>query len=234
MWSVCVSAQAHRAPRGVQRPARPGRRAARARLQRRADQAGLRGAHPRRPALGRGRAAEARSAEARAAKAAPSGTRERDQPTRRRPATRGDQPEESTGVARELRVVRWGLVPSWAKDTSIGSRLINARAETVAEKPSFRRAFARRRCLLPADGYYEWQRLDETGSDDTQRPGQGQAAVLHLPPRRRPAGLRRPVRAVAGPAVPGRPPARLAVDGHDHHHRARRTSWARSTTGCRW
>jgi putative SOS response-associated peptidase YedK len=57
---------------------------------------------------------------------------------------------------RQLRVLRWGLVPSWAKDPSIGSRLINARMETVADKPAFRRAFARRRCLLPADGYYEW------------------------------------------------------------------------------
>jgi putative SOS response-associated peptidase YedK len=61
------------------------------------------------------------------------------------------------GPARELRVVRWGLVPSWAKDISIGSRMINARAETVSEKPAFRKAFASRRCLLPADGYYEWQ-----------------------------------------------------------------------------
>jgi putative SOS response-associated peptidase YedK len=60
--------------------------------------------------------------------------------------------------SRELRVVRWGLVPSWAKDISIGSRMINARAETVSEKPAFRNAFARRRCLLPADGYFEWQR----------------------------------------------------------------------------
>jgi putative SOS response-associated peptidase YedK len=57
---------------------------------------------------------------------------------------------------RELRLVRWGLVPSWAKDTSGGSRLINARAETVAVKPAFRAAFAKRRCLIPADGYYEW------------------------------------------------------------------------------
>lgn len=57
---------------------------------------------------------------------------------------------------RQLRVVRWGLVPSWAKDVSIGSRLINARIETAAVKPSFRRALAVRRCLLPADGYYEW------------------------------------------------------------------------------
>jgi putative SOS response-associated peptidase YedK len=66
--------------------------------------------------------------------------------------------EPPADVARELRVVRWGLVPYWAKDPSIGSRLINARAETVHSKPAFRRAFARRRCLLPADGYYEWQR----------------------------------------------------------------------------
>jgi putative SOS response-associated peptidase YedK len=58
---------------------------------------------------------------------------------------------------RELRVVRWGLVPFWAKDVKIGSRMINARAETVSEKPAFRRAFAKRRCLLPANGYYEWQ-----------------------------------------------------------------------------
>ncbi len=64
---------------------------------------------------------------------------------------------DDQAIARELRVVRWGLVPSWAKDPSIGGRLINARAETVAEKPAFRAAFARRRCLLPADGYYEWQ-----------------------------------------------------------------------------
>jgi putative SOS response-associated peptidase YedK len=57
---------------------------------------------------------------------------------------------------RQLRTLRWGLVPSWAKDPSIGSRLINARMETVADKPAFRKAFASRRCLLPADGYYEW------------------------------------------------------------------------------
>src|SRR6266581_179202 len=74
-------------------------------------------------------------------------------------------------VARELRVVRWGLVPFWAKDPSIGSRLINARAETVASKPAFRRAFTRRRCLLPADGYYEWQRPDGTASDKSGKGG---------------------------------------------------------------
>ncbi len=59
---------------------------------------------------------------------------------------------------RILRVARWGLVPSWAKDPKGGARLINARRETVADKPAFRAAFARRRCLVPADGYYEWQR----------------------------------------------------------------------------
>jgi putative SOS response-associated peptidase YedK len=57
---------------------------------------------------------------------------------------------------RSIVIARWGLVPSWAKDPSIGSRMINARAETVAEKPAFRRAFTKRRCLVPADGYYEW------------------------------------------------------------------------------
>jgi len=57
---------------------------------------------------------------------------------------------------RQLRSLRWGLVPSWAKDPGIGSRMINARMETVADKPAFKRAFAVRRCLLPADGYFEW------------------------------------------------------------------------------
>ena len=57
--------------------------------------------------------------------------------------------------------MRWGLIPFWAKNRSIGSRMINARAETVADKPSFRDAFRRRRCLVLADGFYEWQR---TGS----------------------------------------------------------------------
>jgi putative SOS response-associated peptidase YedK len=55
--------------------------------------------------------------------------------------------------------MKWGLIPSWAKDASIGSRMINARAETVAERPSFRAAFRRRRCLVLADGFFEWKRV---------------------------------------------------------------------------
>jgi putative SOS response-associated peptidase YedK len=61
---------------------------------------------------------------------------------------------------RQLRIVTWGLVPSWAKDRSIGAKMINARVESVPTKPAFRKAFARRRCLVPADGWYEWQTVD--------------------------------------------------------------------------
>jgi putative SOS response-associated peptidase YedK len=59
---------------------------------------------------------------------------------------------------REWREVRWGLIPFWAKDPSIGSRMINARSETAADKPAFRQAVRRRRCLIPASGFYEWSR----------------------------------------------------------------------------
>ena len=55
---------------------------------------------------------------------------------------------------------RWGLIPSWAKDPSIGNKMFNARAETISEKPSFQEAFKRRRCLIVADGFYEWQKID--------------------------------------------------------------------------
>jgi putative SOS response-associated peptidase YedK len=70
---------------------------------------------------------------------------------------------DSDAPQRQLRIARWGLVPSWAKDPSIGNRLINARLETAADKPAFRGAFRTRRCLLPADGYYEW--WPATGAD---------------------------------------------------------------------
>lgn len=74
-------------------------------------------------------------------------------PTQRVPVVR----VPATGAPRELAMVRWGLVPAWAKDPEIGNRLINARAETVAEKPAFRGPFKRQRCLVVADGFYEWQ-----------------------------------------------------------------------------
>ena len=67
---------------------------------------------------------------------------------------------------RRLDLLRWGLVPRWAKDLRIGSKMINARAETVATKNSFRSAFKKRRCIISADGFYEWQRL----ADDSKQP----------------------------------------------------------------
>ncbi|WP_030856724.1 SOS response-associated peptidase [Streptomyces sp. NRRL F-2747] len=76
-----------------------------------------------------------------------------------------ERPDRATGeVERRLRALRWGLVPSWAKDPNGGARMINARVETVHEKPAYRRAFTRRRCLLPADGFYEWQPVAATAT----------------------------------------------------------------------
>lgn len=74
-------------------------------------------------------------------------------------------PSQSVAVvtdagARAVEMMRWGLVPSWAKDVSIGNKLINARAETLVEKPSFRNAFQRRRCLILADGFFEWKKAE--------------------------------------------------------------------------
>ncbi|MFJ1973793.1 SOS response-associated peptidase [Streptomyces sp. NPDC087903] len=80
---------------------------------------------------------------------------------------RGD--EDNAAPKRELRPLRWGLVPSWAKDVKIGSRMINARVETVHEKPAYRRAFTRRRCLLPADGFYEWQQVKDPDTGKTRK-----------------------------------------------------------------
>ena len=64
----------------------------------------------------------------------------------------------ASNSGRSLAMLRWGLIPAWARDPAIGHKLINARSETAAEKPSFRSAFRHRRCLIPADGFYEWQR----------------------------------------------------------------------------
>ncbi|MGW6540897.1 SOS response-associated peptidase [Streptomyces sp. NPDC055051] len=92
--------------------------------------------------------------------------------------------ESGEGVARQLRTLRWGLVPSWAKDVKIGARMINARVETVHEKPAFRSAFARRRCLLPADGFYEWDPVEDKASGKVHKqpyfihPTDGQVMAL--------------------------------------------------------
>jgi putative SOS response-associated peptidase YedK len=83
-----------------------------------------------------------------------------------------ERPVKDAGVrhtVRQLRNLRWGLVPSWVKSPEGAARMINARAETVHEKPSFRRAFAARRCIVPADGYYEWL----TAPDERQREVEG-------------------------------------------------------------
>lgn len=76
-------------------------------------------------------------------------------PTQNIAAIRAD----ATTKQRQLVLLHWGLVPSWADDPKIGSRMINARADSVAEKPSFRSAFKKRRCLILADGYYEWKKI---------------------------------------------------------------------------
>ena len=68
---------------------------------------------------------------------------------------------EAEAPVRRMEIARWGMIPSWAKESSISSKLTNARVETVSEKPSFRSAFAKRRCLIPADGYYEWYRPEK-------------------------------------------------------------------------
>ena len=72
-------------------------------------------------------------------------------------------PSVRSGVTRDVEMLRWGLIPHWAKDTSIGYKLINARSETLREKPSFRDAFHKRRCLVLADGFYEWQKSSKDG-----------------------------------------------------------------------
>jgi putative SOS response-associated peptidase YedK len=77
---------------------------------------------------------------------------------RKAEARDGDHETEEAGRRRYLSELRWGLVPSWAKDPKAGDRMINARAESLTDKPAYERAFRRHRCLVPADGFYEWQR----------------------------------------------------------------------------
>ena len=100
-------------------------------------------------------------------------------------------PSQDVAVARAapdgrtLTMLRWGLIPAWAKDPAIGHKLINARSETAAEKPSFRSAFRHRRCLIPADGFYEWA-----------APGRDPPALAVRPPGWRAHALRGPVGAL--------------------------------------
>ncbi len=87
--------------------------------------------------------------------------------------------KDSGEVRRRLAPLVWGLVPSWAKDRGIGSRMINARLETVAEKSAFRKAFATRRCLLPADGFYEWYAPAGSGPADKPSKIKKQPFFIH-------------------------------------------------------
>lgn len=75
---------------------------------------------------------------------------------------------EASSPTRELALLRWGLIPFWAKDASIGGRLANARGETLAERPAFREAWRRRRCLIPATAFYEWQATAGSGSGSSK------------------------------------------------------------------
>jgi len=80
-------------------------------------------------------------------------------PTQNVPIVAERLDEES--IERHLLIARWGLVPSWAKDIKIGNKLINARSESILDKPSFRKAAVKRRCVVPAEGYYEWQKTED-------------------------------------------------------------------------
>ena len=87
-------------------------------------------------------------------------------PTKSAPVILSRIPKDEAGQpdpVRQLRNLRWGLIPSWSRDPKIGSRMINARAETVHEKPSYRKAFASRRCIVTATGFYEWFPTQELG-----------------------------------------------------------------------
>jgi putative SOS response-associated peptidase YedK len=94
--------------------------------------------------------------------------------------TRESRDKDHPGLERQLRTARWGLVPAWATDPSAGNRLINARIETAAQKPAFRQAFAKRRCILPSDGYYEWQ---EQSPREAPKKAPKQPFFIHRPDR---------------------------------------------------
>lgn len=87
-----------------------------------------------------------------------------------RAATDPTRAQRSGGVVREFSLLRWGLIPSWSKDASIASRTINARLEGIEAKPAFRAAFRSRRCLIPADGFFEWKQLPGDGRKPAKQP----------------------------------------------------------------
>ena len=120
-------------------------------------------------------------------------------------------PTRRNGPHRALGTFRWGLVPSWAKDPSVGSRMINARAEGIATKPAFRTALARRRCVIPADAFYEWQRRAEpTGAPPASchMPSADGTASRWPSPGSGRSGDRRPG-LPAGPVCPASPTCRV-------------------------
>ena len=116
----------------------------------------------------------------------------------------------SDGSTRHVDAFHWGLVPLWAKDAKIGSRMINARAETLAEKNAYKSAFKRRRCLIPADGFYEWQK----NAADPKK-GKKQPFFIHRPDGE-PFAFAGLWEVWRGPDKDQEPLAVL----HDHHHHA--------------
>jgi putative SOS response-associated peptidase YedK len=97
-------------------------------------------------------------------------------PTVTVPVVRLEPKVAPSGAARQIEPMRWGLVPSWAKDVSVGSRMFNARAESLSDKAAFRTALAKRRCLIPASGYYEWKALGKAAGA-----GKGRSKVVKQP-----------------------------------------------------
>lgn len=89
---------------------------------------------------------------------------------KRPPRSSNGSADKSAEPVRQLRLAYWGLVPSWAKDRSVGNKLINARAESLVDKPAFRNGFAKRRCLIPADGWYEWLRTNDAAGKPLKQP----------------------------------------------------------------
>lgn len=86
----------------------------------------------------------------------------------------GNARVQGGGTRREFRWAHWGLIPPWAKDASLAARMINARSETVAEKPAYRAAYKRRRCLIPASGFFEWHTTDQGKQPYVVRPSGGE------------------------------------------------------------